>query len=63
MRVPRLEVRRNGPVRGHANEPDESNFKDKIRARAYPCVERAEMVCVDMGPRATPPPGWLTILH
>jgi phthalate 4,5-dioxygenase oxygenase subunit len=38
------------------SEPDESNFKDKVRQRAYPCVERAGMIWVYMGPRDTPPP-------
>ena len=38
------------------SEPDESNFKDKIKARAYPCVEKAGMVWVYMGARETPPP-------
>jgi phenylpropionate dioxygenase-like ring-hydroxylating dioxygenase large terminal subunit len=38
------------------NEPPESNFKSKIRARAYPCVERNDVVWTYMGPRQTPPP-------
>jgi phthalate 4,5-dioxygenase len=38
------------------NEPSESNFKSKIRARAYPCVERGDIVWTYMGPRETPPP-------
>ncbi len=38
------------------SEPAESNFKDKIRATAYPCVERNGMIWVYMGPRTTPPP-------
>jgi len=38
------------------SEPPESVFKDKVRARAYPCVERGGMVWTYMGPRETPPP-------
>jgi phenylpropionate dioxygenase-like ring-hydroxylating dioxygenase large terminal subunit len=38
------------------NEPPESSFKDKVRARAYPCVERNDIVWAYMGPRQTPPP-------
>jgi phenylpropionate dioxygenase-like ring-hydroxylating dioxygenase large terminal subunit len=38
------------------NEPAESNFKEKIKARAYPCVERAGIVWAYLGPRSTPPP-------
>jgi nitrite reductase/ring-hydroxylating ferredoxin subunit len=38
------------------SEPAESAFKDKVRARAYPCVERAGLIWTYMGPRQTPPP-------
>jgi hypothetical protein len=38
------------------NEPLESDFKSKIRATAYPCVERNDIVWTYMGPRETPPP-------
>ncbi len=38
------------------SEPAESNFKAKVRARAYPTVERAGIVWTYMGPRETPPP-------
>src|SRR5437899_2136879 len=38
------------------SEPAESNFKDKIRATAYPCQERGGMVWAYLGPRAVPPP-------
>ena len=38
------------------NEPPESNFKDKIRQRAYPCRERGGMIWTYMGPRSQPPP-------
>ncbi len=38
------------------NEPAESNFKDKIKATAYPCVERSGVIWTYMGPRQTPPP-------
>ena len=37
-------------------EPAESNFKDKVRAVAYPCVERGGLVWAYLGPRPTPPP-------
>src|ERR1043166_3176266 len=37
-------------------EPATSTYKDKIRARAYPCVERGGLVWAYLGPRATPPP-------
>src|SRR5256885_4110845 len=36
-------------------EPAESNFKDKIRATAYPCQERSGVIWTYMGSRATPP--------
>jgi len=38
------------------NEPAESNFRGKVRAVAYPCVERAGLVWAYLGPRETPPP-------
>jgi phenylpropionate dioxygenase-like ring-hydroxylating dioxygenase large terminal subunit len=38
------------------SEPADSNFKDKVRAKAYPCVERGGVVWTYMGPRETPPP-------
>ena len=38
------------------NEPAESNFKHKIRATAYPAVERANLIWVYMGPRGLEPP-------
>ncbi len=38
------------------NEPAESNFKNKVKAVAYPCVERNGVVWTYMGPRTTPPP-------
>ena len=34
------------------SEPAESNFKAKIRANAYPCVERNGVIWTYMGPRA-----------
>jgi phthalate 4,5-dioxygenase len=37
------------------SEPNESNFKDKIRQRSYPCAEYGGMVWTYMGPRKTPP--------
>src|SRR5215210_1389733 len=38
------------------SEPAESNFKNKVRARAYPCKERCGVVWTYMGQRQTPPP-------
>jgi phthalate 4,5-dioxygenase oxygenase subunit len=38
------------------SEPPESNFKNKVRATAYPCRERGGIVWTYMGPRQTPPP-------
>src|SRR5436190_8859271 len=47
-------------VSGHCvdmpNEPPESNFKDKVRATAYPCAERSGVLWAYMGPREIPPP-------
>ena len=37
-------------------EPAESNFKNKVRIRAYPCRDVNHMVWVYMGQRAEPPP-------
>jgi len=38
------------------NEPAESNFKDKVRAVAYPARERNAIIWAYMGPREVPPP-------
>lgn len=38
------------------NEPPESSFKSKVRARAYPCVERNDVIWTYLGSRQTPPP-------
>ena len=38
------------------SEPAESSFKSKVRATAYPCVERGDVIWTYMGPRQTPPP-------
>jgi phenylpropionate dioxygenase-like ring-hydroxylating dioxygenase large terminal subunit len=38
------------------SEPAESNFKNKVRAGAYPCAERNGVVWTYMGSRETPPP-------
>src|SRR5581483_11614540 len=38
------------------NEPAESSFRHKVRATAYPCIERGGVVWAYMGARATPPP-------
>ncbi|HLG73959.1 MAG TPA: aromatic ring-hydroxylating dioxygenase subunit alpha [Chloroflexota bacterium] len=37
------------------NEPPESNFKDKVRVKAYPCRERAGIVWAYMGPAELQP--------
>jgi len=37
------------------SEPTESNFKSKIKATAYPCVERGKIVWTYMGSLAEPP--------
>ena len=34
------------------NEPEESTFKDKVRARAYPCRDVNGVIWTYMGPRA-----------
>ena len=46
----------NGTCLEMPNEPAESNFKNKIKATAYPCVERGGIVWTYMGQRSTPPP-------
>jgi phenylpropionate dioxygenase-like ring-hydroxylating dioxygenase large terminal subunit len=38
------------------SEPAESNFKNKVRARAYPTQERGGIIWAYMGPREVPPP-------
>ena len=38
------------------SEPAESNFRSKVKARAYPCIERCGVVWTYMGSRETPPP-------
>jgi phenylpropionate dioxygenase-like ring-hydroxylating dioxygenase large terminal subunit len=38
------------------SEPEESNFKDKVRQTAYPCVDRNGVIWTYMGPRSEPPP-------
>jgi phthalate 4,5-dioxygenase len=47
------------------SEPPESNFKSKVRIKAYPCQERNGVIWTYMGPRETPPPlpEWLPNLH
>ena len=37
------------------NEPPESNFKDKVHQRAYPCRERNGLIWTYMGPLSDPP--------
>ena len=38
------------------SEPAESNFKNKVHAKAYPCHERNGIIWAYMGPREVPPP-------
>jgi nitrite reductase/ring-hydroxylating ferredoxin subunit len=38
------------------SEPAESDFKDKVQPRGYPCIERGGVVWTYMGPRRQPPP-------
>ncbi|HEU0075141.1 MAG TPA: Rieske 2Fe-2S domain-containing protein [Dehalococcoidia bacterium] len=38
------------------SEPAESNFKNKVRAKAYPVHERGGIIWAYMGTRETPPP-------
>jgi nitrite reductase/ring-hydroxylating ferredoxin subunit len=38
------------------SEPADTSFKHKVKAIAYPCVERGGLVWTYMGPRSTPPP-------
>lgn len=38
------------------SEPESSRFKEKIRHRAYPCVERGGVIWTYMGPKGTEPP-------
>jgi phenylpropionate dioxygenase-like ring-hydroxylating dioxygenase large terminal subunit len=38
------------------NEPEEAEFKHRVRANAYPCQERGGVVWTYMGPRKDPPP-------
>jgi phenylpropionate dioxygenase-like ring-hydroxylating dioxygenase large terminal subunit len=38
------------------SEPPDSTFKDRVRAQAYPCVERGGIVWTYLGPREAPPP-------
>jgi len=38
------------------NEPAESDFKNRVFAKAFPCEERGGVVWTYMGPRTVPPP-------
>ena len=46
----------NGHCVDMPNEPEESSFKDKIRARAYPCRDVNGVIWTYMGSREVPPP-------
>ncbi len=39
-----------------AERPENAGYKDKVKAKTYPCVERGGIVWTYMGPRETPPP-------
>ena len=56
MRLSRLEVRRQRPVLDMPNEPAESDFRNKIKATAYPTREINGTIWAYMGPRHEPPP-------
>ena len=45
----------NGDCVDMPSEPAESNFKDKVKIKSYPCQERNGVIWAYMGPRATPP--------
>jgi len=38
------------------SEPVDSTYASKVRATAYPCVERGGLIWAYLGPRSTPPP-------
>jgi phenylpropionate dioxygenase-like ring-hydroxylating dioxygenase large terminal subunit len=38
------------------SEPAESNFKTKVRAKSYPCIDRNGVIWCYMGPETVPPP-------
>ena len=38
------------------SEPAESNFKDKVKIKAYPCVDKGGTIWTYMGPRELQPP-------
>ena len=46
----------NGQCVEMPNEPDASNFKEKVRQPSYPAVERGGVVWTYMGRSAEPPP-------
>jgi hypothetical protein len=51
----RLEMGCPGRCVDMPNEPEESTFKDKVRARAYPCRDVNGVIWTYLGPRETPP--------
>ena len=46
----------NGECVDMPSEPAESNFKDKVKIKAYPCRERGGVIWTYMGPRKELPP-------
>ncbi len=46
----------NGDCVDMPSEPAESNFKDKVKIKAYPCQERNGIIWTYMGPRSELPP-------
>ena len=56
LRLPRLEVRRDGACIDMMNEPEETDFKHKVRVTAYPTCELGGIVWTYMGPAEKIPP-------
>ena len=57
LRLPRLEVRRRPASASTCRaSPPRATSSRKVRATAYPCVERGGLIWAYLGPRATPPP-------
>ena len=46
----------NGDCVDMPSEPAESNFKDKVKIKSYPCQERSGIIWTYMGPRTQLPP-------
>lgn len=46
----------NGQCVDLPSEPPDSNFKDKVQIKSYPCVERGGVIWTYMGPKELKPP-------